>query len=207
LSINSLTPAVYKKITGNELPYEMITNNASMLKDVEIEINANAVILYPYNTTEKEVKSLIDFSHKYNILPEFLFFMIKNHSQFQTLKKSLTLFRQIMKNLGYKSSFSPRLYTNPKTLYTLGNKRVILRDYAQFINQGYCQNCFAQNFCTEGVCHVRLLPDGKIMGCRYGESMKTDLINDVKLRNEVDIRNKVKNLQNNFGKELYWYKL
>jgi len=63
------------------------------------------------------------------------------------------------------------------------------------------------SFCTEGVCHIRLHPDGTVLACRYGTDMRINLLDIIISKNKVELHNNIQKLQNKFGNSLFWYKM
>ena len=114
LSVNTLNPETYKTITGSEFSIDMLRYNASLLKDSDVEIKINTVLLYPYNTSEDEIIAVIEFASEFDFIPEFLYYLSLKPEDKEKVAISLRQFRQLMEKLGYNETYSPRLYNHTK---------------------------------------------------------------------------------------------
>jgi cyclic pyranopterin phosphate synthase len=206
VSLNVLDPNKHQRLCGTPLP-SIVYENASRLAQLPCDVHVNAVAIPGYNTNEEEILALSSFCDRHGFRMEFLHLMPRSRDEVRLLTAGLGQFRSVMKKLGFTASIRHRPYSHPNTLYRYNEREIVLRDYGQVIDPKRCSNCMAQTFCTEGLSHIRLLPNGSIIACRYGSRFRINLFAHIRRRRVKAILAGVKNLQRSFREPLFWHQL
>lgn len=206
ISINSLIPETFHKITKMEI-CDQILNNARRLRSLNMQVQINTVLLDNINVSKREIKLLLDFSKLENIKIEFLHFQARNANESKSSYSAIHNFNDIIRSMGYSSKLLVKPFSHPTTLFFCNNHSFSLREYAQLIDPFLCNNCTMKFYCTEGISHIRLLPNGILKACRYGDNMREDILQSIKNRQVNEIREVIQRLQKYYTRQLYWQKL
>jgi len=207
LSINTMNPTTYVRITGRPMPKNVLSANLEALSATGIELHTNTVLLPGFNLSAQEISAILDLSKDYNLLPEFLHLIPRTKDEFRATCEGLRRFRSAMAALGYTAELRERPYSHPNTLYRKGSHKVVLRDYGQLTDPETCQGCRLYSFCTEGICHIRLSPDGWLRPCREGLRLSLSILEAIKHRNIDAVSNSAISAQRMFERKLLWKRL
>lgn len=184
ISLHSLRPETYAKITGSRSP---ITDLESTLKGIR-ELNRRGVamriqsVVTPDN--QEEVWQLVEFCQSLFAVREFKLF---DMSEYSVLWRGSALGAPFWKqNFVSLGQFEEKLkargasfvttdqsvggYGNPMPIYKLGNLLVRLRRSDRGgLYRAECSMCPAFNFCTDGHCNMEIGPNSLIKVCRPKE--------------------------------------
>jgi len=204
ISINSLIPNTFRRITGNDISQTLFDNVENLL-GLNVEVHINTVLIPGINDLNEEIQKLLDYSRNKGLPIEFLHLMARSPVEKSVSCSAIIKFRNYMEILGYSSNFRYRPFSHPNTLYYKNAHKVIFRDYAQIIDSDSCSNCSMKAICTEGMCHIRLLPNGLLTACMHGLQM--DILKFIKVRDSKKIIDAIVTLQKLYDRPIHWKKL